>query len=592
TSDTAPQTPADGAQAEIILKPDQSPQEGITQEIPAEESLPLVTADDISLEDIDKSFSDLDAHQLLGIQTAGPRNPFAPGIVEDQSDPTSLVIQGIVVNSQKGYVLVSDQIFTAGDRIGSYTIGEIRPGKVVLTQLEDKFIVRMEGYSQNLSKRQTDKYYVRFQGASLKRAMDLLATAGNLNIILPEETDGKVSVSFYNTDIMDALASILRVNELEYAFENEILRIGPAKQFADDSDLKAMTVPLNFATAKELETSIKTLLSKRGNVVSDERTNTVIIKDHANVLDSVRKFVTSIDTQDPQVSIEAKVISASKNFSRALGIQWGFSTGPNNAIFRGNQDIAAITGANTSGTIANFPSTTPATSGFNFLIGRLPGNSNLDMQLGAAESNGQIRIISKPNVTTINNKTANIRSGLKLYVKVEGGADEGPTLEEIDTGIELKVTPQITLNRMIKMEIEAIQSEADFSRTVDGIPAILDNTANTTVLVPDGETAVIGGLLKVNTNTESRGIPGISKVPVLGWLFKNTSKAKANSELMIFITPKILDAKHFKITDSADGSSSQAMPAPEISSTELNQQILTDPTLKIKDDHKVNTITQ
>lgn len=497
-------------------------------------------------ESLDTSFSDLAIDELVSSQSGFNRNPFSPGSTEEEFDPTSLVIQGIVIGPNHKLALVSDQLFQVGDRIGYFTIHDIKPGKVILSQLEDKFVVRMAGYSELLLSRSPNKFFCEFYNADLKLALRMLAKADQINIVIPEATAGKVTVSFNNTYPQDVIASILRVNSLEYAMENNIMRVGPSDQFKDDSDLKAISIPLNYATAKELQDKIKTFLSERGETISDERTNIVIVKDHANVIDNVRKFLASVDRQDSQVSIEAKIIDASKNFVRSLGIQWGLTTGPNTFIARGNQDAGSITNGANTGSIVNLPANSPS-SGLDILIGRLPGNTNLQMQLSAAEANGAIRIISKPNVTTINNKPARIRSGIKIYVKVEGGADEGPTLKEIDTGIELKVTPQITLNRMIKMNIEATQSEADFSRTVDNIPSILDNTASTTVLIPDGETAVIGGLLKVNTTKEVKSVPGISKVPVLGWLFKNTTRTKSNKELMIFITPKIMDNKYFHV---------------------------------------------
>ncbi|MBU0504984.1 hypothetical protein KJ708_03230 [bacterium] len=377
-------TPQTQPQNELKLTPNaNSANELSTISAPSSGTITLITADDISLEDLDKSFSDLAIEQLTGATSMGERNPFAPGVVEEQSDPSSLMVQGLIVGTTKGYALINDQIFSIGDRIGFYSITDIQPGKVILKQLEDKYIIRMDGYSQSINKRQRGKYFVCFNNAALKKTLELLATAGELNIIIPEKTEGKVSVTFYNTDIMNVLASILKVNELEYAFENEILRVGPATQFQDGSDLKALMIPLNFATAKELEAQVKTLLSGRGSAISDERTNTLVIKDHANVLDSVKKFLHSVDKQDPQVSIEAKVVDASKNFSRSLGIQWGFSTGPGNLVFRGNQDVAPLSGGVSSGTVANFP-ITGASSGFNILVGRLPGNSNLEMQLGAA----------------------------------------------------------------------------------------------------------------------------------------------------------------------------------------------------------------
>lgn len=498
-----------------------------------------------------ESLSDLAIDQLNGITVSGYRDPFAPGVVDEEFDPTALIVQGIVIGPGIKYALINGQIFSVDDRLGFYTVKDIRPGRVILTQLEDTYVVRMEGYSAPLQARQHHKFFVEFRDADIKMALRLLAKADALNINIPEGTTGKVTVSFNNTHPFDVIASILRVNKLEYAVENNIMRVGPADQFKDDSDLKAISIPLKYATAKELEEKVKTFLSDRGSTISDERTNIIIVKDHANVIDNVRKFLTSVDRQDPQVSIEAKIIDAQKSFSRSLGIQWGLTSGPSNVVLRGNQDTGSITNSPNTGTVINLPANAP-TSGIDILVGRLPGNTTLEAQLSAAEANGIIRIISKPNVTTINNKPATIRSGIKIYVKVEGGVDEGPTLQEINTGIELKVTPQITLNRMIKMTIEATQSEADFSRTVDNIPSILDNTATTTVLVPDGETAVIGGLLQVNATSEKRGVPGISKIPVLGWLFKSTTKTRSNQELMIFITPKILDHEYFRMQNGSE----------------------------------------
>lgn len=496
--------------------------------------------------DIPLSFSDMALEELTNASANDLRDLFAPGVVENEFDPTSLTVEGIIIGPTTKIALVAGQNLSVDDRVGNYTVSDIRPGKIVLKQLEEEYIVKMEGYSPQLQSRNNNKFYVEFQDADLKKSLRMLAKSGALNIIIPEDTKGAITVAFNNIDILDVIASILRVNELEYAIENHIMRIGKAASFKDDSDLMALTMPLRYATSKELEEKIKAFLSDRGSTTSDERTNTIIVKDHASVISNVRNFLTEIDKKDPQVSIEAKIIDASKSFARSLGIQWGLTSGPNNMILRGNQDSGAITGGNQSGTMVNLPTATPS-SGIDILLGRLPGNTTLQTQLSAAEENGTIRIISKPNVTTINNKAAKIRSGVKIYVKVDGGTDQGPELKEIDTGIELKVTPQITINRMIKMNIEATQSEADFSRTVDNIPAILDNTASTTVLIPDGETAVIGGLLRVSTTSEKKSVPGISKIPIVGWLFKNSNKTKDNKELMIFITPKILDADYFEM---------------------------------------------
>lgn len=508
----------------------------------------VIKQDGLNTKDESYSFSDLAVDELSKTSAASQRNPFAPGVFQEEFDPSALVVEGVIIGPRAKMALISGQVISAGERLGNYTVKDIQPGKVILKQLEDEFLVRMENFQQPLFERHQNRFFVEFQGAPLVVALGMLAKADSINMILPQAIEGKVSVSFNNTEVLDVVAAILRVNTLEYAVENNIMRIGKAEAFKDGSDLKTLSFPLRYATAKDMKDMLKAFLSERGSSTFDERTNTIIVKDHANVIDSVQNFLTSVDKKDPQVSIEAKIIDASSSFARSLGVQWGVASITNHLLASGNQDVGTLSGSGNS-TLINLPATAP-TSGADILIGRLPGNTNIQLRLSAAESTGAIRIISKPKVTTINNRTAKIRSGVKIFVKIDGGADEGPTLKEIDTGIELSVTPQITINRMIKMMIEATESEADFSRTVDGIPAILDNSATTTVLIPDGETAVIGGLLKVRTTKERRKVPGVGDVPVLGWLFRSTNRTKDNNELMLFITPQVLDSDYFKTSSS------------------------------------------
>lgn len=497
------------------------------------------------------SITDIATEEILGTQGGTTRNPFSQGSIEDQFDPQSLDIQGIIIGPGVKMAIVSGQIVTTESRIGNFSVKDIKPGKIILKQLNDEYDVRMTNYSPHLFPRSDNKFFIEFHNANLKLALALLGKAAGKNIILPEDTDGKITVAFNNTTVEAVVQSVLHVNKLEYAVENDIMRVGPSDTFKDGADLKAITIPLNYATADELETKIKTFLSDRGKAVADKRTNTIIVKDQSAVIDSIKNYLVSIDKRDPQVSIEAKIVDATTSFAQSLGIQWGFATGPNYASVKGNQNTGSITNSPLTGSLANFGATNP-TSGVDIVIGRLPGNSILQTQLSAAEQEGIIRIISKPSVTTLNNKQAKMRSGDTIFVKVNSGASSSQgeaELKEIETGIDLTVTPQITLNRMIKMNIEASESTPDFSRQTDGIPAVLENTATTTVLIPDGETAVIGGLLRSNMSKGKRGVPAISKVPVLGWLFKGTSKTKDNKELMIFITPKILDSTYYKNTE-------------------------------------------
>ncbi|MBI1909555.1 MAG: secretin and TonB N-terminal domain-containing protein [Deltaproteobacteria bacterium] len=394
-------------------------------------------------------------------------------------------------------------------------------------------------------------YTVEFRDAGLKEALRLLARAADLNIILPEDLPGKVTVNFKDITLFQAFQSILKVNSLEYAIEEGIYRVGKPDQFAGGADLKTALIPLKYATAKDLVEKIKPLLSDKGIVVSEDRSNSLNIKDRDYVLSNVRNFVALIDKKDAQVLIEGKILDASNNFTRSLGIQWGVNKG------EGRTRVGGVAGVGVSDAgrplDVNLPATGPSgapTSGIGLVIGQLAKGTNIDAQITASERKGDVRIISRPSVTTVNNMPAKIRSGLKIYVKstsniniaTSGGSGGGSqnSLQEINTGVELTVTPQISIDDHIKLKIDAVESEADFTKTVDGIPAVIDNNASTTVLLKNGETTVIGGLFRVKSTKTRDAVPFISYVPVVGWLFQGSTKTRTNSELMIFITPKIL----------------------------------------------------
>ncbi|MBI5893110.1 MAG: type II and III secretion system protein, partial [Deltaproteobacteria bacterium] len=186
------------------------------------------------------------------------------------------------------------------------------------------------------------------------------------------------------------------------------------------------------------------------------------------------------------------------------------------------------------------------------IIGSLKSNLTLDVELSAAEKTGQLRIISSPKVTTLNNKPAAIHSGLTYRVRTTsttttttgggatGAATTGTTLESVKTGIDLSVTPQVSSDNFILLNISASKSDPDFSQAIDGIPGITEKTASTAVLVKDGETTVIGGLYRSSSSDTKDAVPYLSKIPLLGWLFKHTGEKKDNEELLIFITPTIV----------------------------------------------------
>lgn len=393
-------------------------------------------------------------------------------------------------------------------------------------------------------------YDISFRQASLREVLQFLAWISQLNIIMPQGLDGTVDVSFRGVRIEDALNAIIRSNGLEYAVEGSVVRIAKAEQFKDfGEDLKTETFRLRFAPAKELAPKVQTLLSTRGSVIADDRTNSVTVRELPANIDKVRRFIDDVDIKDAQVLIEAKILEATRRFTQELGIQWGINRGADGSSLR----VAGITavGLSDSGRPLNVNLPTASTPTSGLFIGSLFKGTNLDVQLLAAERRGDIYVISDPSIVTSNGKSANIRSGATLLIQGTGsvniGTSAGTTastgssgLEEKKTGVELTVTPQITIHDYVKMDIQATTSTPDYTRQVQGIPTILDNTATTTVLVKDGETTVIGGLSRYSDQFDKSRVPYLSQIPLMGNLFKSRRKEAENAELMVFIKPSII----------------------------------------------------
>lgn len=394
------------------------------------------------------------------------------------------------------------------------------------------------------------KYDVSFKQASLREVLQFLSWIGDINIMMPQGLEGVVDVSFKKVTIEAALNAIIRANNLEYSLEGEVVRIGKADQFAESGeDLQTETFALRYAPAKDMAAQVQVLLSGRGSVIADSRTNTITVREMPSNIDKVARFIRDVDVKDAQVLIESKILEATRRFSMALGIQWGLNRGADGSTFRfgGVSAVGQADSGRNLNTNLNITTTTP-TSGM--MIGSLVGGTNIDLQLLAAERRGDIYVISDPSIVTSNGKSANIRSGATLILQGSSSvnigtasgsaASTGSGLEEKKTGVELTVTPQITIHDFVKLDIKAETSTPDFSRTVQGIPVIIDNIATTTVLVKDGETTVIGGLSRLQDAMNKHRVPYFSQIPLLGNLFKSKDRDSENTELMVFIKPTII----------------------------------------------------
>lgn len=390
-----------------------------------------------------------------------------------------------------------------------------------------------------------ERYDISFRQASLREVLQFLAWIAEFNIIIPEGLEGTVNVSFQDITIGDAISSIIKANDLEYTVEGRVVRVGKTDQFQKSGeDLKTETFRLRYAPALEITEKGKVLLSSRGSLINDERTNSVVVRDLPANIENVRRFVADIDIKDAQVLIESKILEATRTFARALGIQWGANKPGGTVQIGGVQAVGQADSGNNLN--VNLTNTTAALGGL--LLGGVFKGTTLEAQLLAAEQRGDVYVISDPSIVTSNGKPANIRSGSTILIQNittgtttgTSGSTSGSSVQEIETGVELKVTPQITIQNFVKLDIEAITSTPDFTRTVNGIPIIVDNKAKTTVLVQDGETTVIGGLSRFSDTLRKRSVPYLSKIPILGNLFKSKERTGENTELMIFIRPTII----------------------------------------------------
>ena len=412
-----------------------------------------------------------------------------------------------------------------------------------------------------------------FQGVDLRSVLRTFAEISGLNMVIDPDVQGTVDVVLTDVPWDQALEVILRGNSLDYTVDGTIVRIAKVETLRREQDartqlaqsaanagaLAVRTYTLSYAKADQAAPLVKSsVLSPRGNVQIDARTNTLIITDLPARLDTVQSLLGTIDRAEPQVEIEARIITTTREYARALGLQWGFNgrvdsnigntTGlafPNNGSLGGRLGSQGP-GANDprapaterAGTVVDLPivSDFPPTSAIGLALGSINGALNLDVALSALERTGKGRILSTPRVTTQNNVDAEITQGVQIPIQVE--ANNTITTTYKDAALTLKVTPQITAANTVIMQI-TLENAAPGAQTPDGGLSIDTQRAITRVQVNDGMTTVIGGIFVSREQTTNSRTPLLYRIPFLGWLFKNDSQTDTSRELLIFITPRI-----------------------------------------------------
>jgi type IV pilus assembly protein PilQ len=410
--------------------------------------------------------------------------------------------------------------------------------------------------------------------ADILNVLRLIAEVSKLNIIASDQVKGNITIKLRNVPWDQALDIILKVKALGQEKNGNIIRVAPVEvlnleKLARDNEIKQRQVldptvvkllPVNYAQATEMLPQVQALLSTRGKATVDKRTNVIIVEDVKDNVYQAERLVRSLDTQTPQVLIEARIVEATASWSRTLGIQWGYglnlseSNGsatpfvfPNNVGAAGGADdpLAARSALADPGVVGptnyavNMPASLsgPGSTALGFNLGSVGNVLNLSLRLSAAEQEGSVKVVSSPKIATLDNKTARISQGVDIPVARVNV--QGVQTQLIPSALELEVTPHITADGSVLMKMRITNNQPDFSRQVQGIPSFTKKEADTEVMVHDGETTVVGGIYTRNTAENYRRSPFLGSLPVVGWLFRNQDKSDARQELLAFITPRI-----------------------------------------------------
>lgn len=394
-----------------------------------------------------------------------------------------------------------------------------------------------------------------FQDADIANVVRLIADVSNLNVVMGDDIKGKVTLKLVNVPWDQALDIILKMNNLGQVREGNILRIATLENISKQQDQEAKAketriraedlatriLYVNYGKASQISEPLKKALSARGDITVDDRTNSLIVRDIEKHIDEVERLVKTLDMQTPQVVIEARIVQVSPTFNRSLGIQWGAgftNTSNGNVIGVSSPSAGSAFGTPTPDFAVNLPAA-PNFGGVGFTFGRFTQNPfNLDLRISAGESQGLSRVISTPKVSVLDNQEAKIEQGESIPFSTTSASGTQTTF--VDANLSLLVTPHVSPDGGIIMKIKVSKNAAGETRPGASGPSILKKEATTHVLVKDGETTVIGGIFET-TNTDSvSGVPFLMDIPVLGWFFKNTTKREDTSELLVFLTPKIV----------------------------------------------------
>ncbi len=409
---------------------------------------------------------------------------------------------------------------------------------------------------------------VNLKDVDLKDFFRLIHEISGLNVVLDPNVKGTLTIVLDDVPWDQALDIVLKNNDLSRQLEGNVLRIATVETMRKEAESRRAQIEaealavdkvtvtrfLSYAHSKDVVPTVKNFLTQRGDVISDDRTNALIIQDIPSVMPAIDRLLTQLDRKTQEVEIEARVVAATRSFARDIGTQLGFGWGDGktaiggaSAVGNSPTTVGGLTpgyitaGSATSGSqiplFSNLPVTSP-NSGLTFV--NASNNVRIDAILTLAESRGLLKILSRPRVVTQNNIQALVRQGVRVPIVTQAQLGGPPTVTYVDAFLRLTVVPQITSEGTIFLNVDVENTTPDFGRTVQGNPTLITQQATTQVLVTDGGTVVIGGVIQTQNSVNISQVPLLGNIPMLGNLFKRRSVSTSNQELIFFITPRII----------------------------------------------------
>ncbi len=498
----------------------------------------------LNTKDIKGAVGAVDAYQSPGSKTSRivvqMREGFAEPVVQQEGNTLLIVTSPSAAGEGNE---VASQTSNKGE---SEVNVDLNSNKILASQsLEDFLSGNTKFYGRKIS--------IEVGNIDVRDALRFITEESGVNMVITDEVKGNISLKLREVPWDQALVVIMKARRLGYSRQGNVLRIVPLEELRKEEDeatklalarkviepLKVRAFNISYAKVDELDKKIKDFLTERGKVVGDVRTSTIVVTDVEESLNRIMKLIQGLDSAPPQVLIEGKIVEALDSFQRTVGVQWGLS----------GADIQIGNGA--KGPINLHPNlgvgqatATPGGLGFGLSVGTLDIFGDLTASLALFEKEEKVKVLSSPRIVTLSNEKADISQTNELPVKTLTPQPNGPPLIAYQfkpLTLKLEVTPQVTGDGTVIMKVSVTrQIKGAAVSTTDDTFSVNSREANTRVIVKNGQTAVIGGIYRSDVTEGITGVPWLKDIPVLGYLFKGTSTDRQRSELLIFLTPRIL----------------------------------------------------